>query len=235
MQDSVIVWECSQSRTPGLVSLGEFRSLVARLLWDLNQHKATGEGLQRMCQILKLDVSQTASVNISRICFKAKSDRSVYHENACFVLKRRSDSWSCSCSLCCQTPRSTTCQEQAAFPPQAQARQILRCSTAQHSSSCYADAEPEPWPQSCTTTTILHISLHQSHFSFYFSLLHPFFLVGISPPGFLPSIPANLTLCKRLEFTLPASLPKLVFKEGNKFHTVFWPKSQHKRFQRNVK
>lgn len=71
------------------------------------------------------------------------------------------------------------------------------------------DVKPEPQPQSCMTTSILHISLHQPHLSFYFSLLYLSCVFGISPPGFLLSIPVS----SPLEFTFQASFPKLIFKQ----------------------
>lgn len=71
MKGSVIEREHSQCRSPSVVSMGELRSLAARLLRDLNHCKATGEGLWRMCQILKPDASQITSVNISIMCLKA--------------------------------------------------------------------------------------------------------------------------------------------------------------------
>lgn len=88
MKGSVIEGEHSQSTSPGVVSMGEFKSPATRLLWDLNHCKATGEGLWRMCQILNPDASQITSVNISIMCLKAKTDRSICHQNACFALKR---------------------------------------------------------------------------------------------------------------------------------------------------
>lgn len=67
MKGSVTEWEHYQSRSPGLVSMGEFRSLAARLLWDLNHCKASREGLWRTCHILKPDASQITSKHIHNV------------------------------------------------------------------------------------------------------------------------------------------------------------------------
>lgn len=84
------------------------------------------------------------------------------------------------------------------FPPWAQAWQTLWCSTAQHSSSVM-------WLISCHVTWMLrtlslnhslsHAILQPFSASLYISLifhyisplLYPSFLIGISPPGFLPT------------------------------------------------
>lgn len=125
---SVIERGCSWSRTPGFISSGEFSSLLVSLLWDLNQLMATGEGLQRMRQTLKLAASQLTGVNIPIICFKAS--RLVYHSAAWLHCEKgcsqshtqsRCDSGSCSRSPCRHASLSTAWQEQAAFPAWAQA------------------------------------------------------------------------------------------------------------------
>lgn len=192
MKGSVTKWECLQSRSPSVASMGEFRSLAARLPWDLNHCKATGEGLRRMCQRLKLDASQITGVNIPIMCLKASQSGQFVTKMPALPWKGvltqshiplSSDSGSCSHSFCCHTSFSTAWQEQAKFPPPAQVWQILWYSTAQHSSSVrwlslyrarwmlkmlsLNHSHSPAWPQ--TFSTSLYISL-------IFHFLVPYFI-----------------------------------------------------------
>lgn len=132
----------------------------------------------------------------------------------------RSDSGSCSHSLCCQTTLSTAWQEQAAFPLRAQAWQILRCSTAQHSSSVMRLSSYR------VTRTLRMLSLNHSlspalpqpfSTTFYISLIFHFIF-----PYFI--------LLSWLESHHLASFP--VFQQTLPWSSVFLPPSQSFRSKR---
>ena len=117
-----------------------------------------------MCQILKLDVSQIASVNTSIICFQAKSNTSVYHQNACFVLKRSAyavprttEKWLWKLLLqpllsdysfhCLAGTSSISTSGSGLANPAVQHSSALKPSYVAELISCYMDAEdakPEP-------------------------------------------------------------------------------------------